>query len=73
MTEEKKDKSQDDLTDNPFAMWTLTSEGLSKREHYAAMAMQGLLAYDRREHSDWIAKRSVELADALIAELEKDK
>lgn len=46
--------------------------GLTKRELFAAMAMQGLLA------SDWICKqpsvmasRSVQAADALIAELSK--
>lgn len=51
--------------------------GLSKREYFAAMAMQGIEASNfETEHqvtmpSTEIAKRSVELADALIAELEK--
>lgn len=46
--------------------------GLTKREYFAVMAMQGLLASDipvgmEREAAQW----SVKQADALIAELEK--
>ena len=51
------------------------SKGLTKREYFAAMAMQGMMScgvhnngYDGRE----IAKDAVEFADALIKELEKD-
>jgi methyl coenzyme M reductase beta subunit len=51
--------------------------GLTKREYFAAMAMQGLLANNFmidviNEHSnEWIAQSSVSIADALIQELNK--
>lgn len=41
---------------------------LTKREIFAAMAMQGLLAVGRRAGN---AREAVERADALIKELEK--
>jgi len=52
-------------------------KGLTKREHFAAMAMQGLLSngamIDGTDYSqiDWAVKSSVKIADALLAELEK--
>lgn len=56
--------------------------GLSKREYFAAMAMQGLLAahhsdeWERcagRQHTaaEWLVINAVDVADALLAELEK--
>ena len=49
------------------------SNGLTKREYFSAMALQGLLA-DRKlgsiqEHAEY----AVKLADALIEELSKTK
>ena len=62
------------------------SHGLTIREHFAAMAMQGLLANpDEVTDSNGflpetfegttreLARRSVAFADALIAELERSK
>lgn len=57
--------------------------GLTKREQFAAMAMQGLLSNssitrssiifdDGESELQWIAKKSVEQADYLLAELDKD-
>ena len=45
---------------------------ITKREFYAAAAMQGFLIYphDHKTHED-ICRESVELADALIKELDK--
>jgi len=43
--------------------------GLSKRELFAAMMAQGILANDLEYKS--VAKEAVDYADALIAELEK--
>jgi hypothetical protein len=44
--------------------------GLTKREHFAALAMQGLMA-----RPDWafanVAEHAVEVADALIEALNK--
>lgn len=54
--------------------------GLTKREHFTAMAMQGLLSSrdgDSQLHDnapDWIksvAETSLEFADALLMELDK--
>lgn len=57
--------------------------GLTKREHFAALAMQGLLSDKANmEHAyahmnsgetmyERIAKQSTAMADALLAELEK--
>jgi hypothetical protein len=50
--------------------------GLSVREHFAAMAMQGLIASDRKPPAEtigeeWRALWAVKHADALIAELAK--
>jgi hypothetical protein len=48
-------------------------EGLTKRELFAAMAMQGLLAdpYTSGSHQI-VADESIKFADALIAELAKE-
>ncbi len=45
--------------------------GLTKREHFAALAMQGFTASPdySAAHCDKIAKYAVEQADALIAAL----
>jgi hypothetical protein len=48
--------------------------GLTKREYFAAMAMQGLLANSFRSPTSYIesnAEYAVNYADALIAELNK--
>jgi len=49
------------------------SDGLTKREHFAAMALQGLLASDVRDNPEGFATYSVKAADALIKELNKTK
>lgn len=43
--------------------------GLTKREHFAAMAMQGLLAAGA--HYSTLSEKAVVIADALIIELNK--
>lgn len=45
-------------------------DGLTKREYFAAMALQGLLAYSGYLQHDCVV-RSVRLADQLIIELNK--
>ena len=49
--------------------------GLTKRELFAAMAMQGLLAANEAETQTFgdIAEDAVRMTDALIAELNKPK
>lgn len=46
------------------------SQGLTKREYFAAMAMQGLLA-DGHYFNKFIAETSRRMADVLIEELNK--
>jgi hypothetical protein len=53
---------------------TVSLHGLTKRELFAAMAMQGILASETAEDpftALHTAKRSTALADALLAELAK--
>jgi len=46
--------------------------GLTKREYFAAMAMQGMLANSSYTDSiEGIAKAAVAYSDALLAELDK--
>jgi hypothetical protein len=49
--------------------------GLTKREHFAGLAMQGLLSTDYTGDSEtyhrWITTSAVALADALLEELAK--
>lgn len=44
--------------------------GLTKREYFAAMALQGILIQDNYRE-EFYAETAVKLADALIEELEK--
>jgi hypothetical protein len=49
-------------------------EGLTKREYFTGLAMQGILASGRRytdRQIDVIAKDSVKLADELLKQLDK--
>src|ERR1035437_6133224 len=52
---------------------TLHHSGLTKREFFAGLAMQGLLANTNPGDIPSIAKMAVEAADALILELNKEK
>lgn len=49
------------------------AEGMTLREYYAGLAMQGMLCGDIHitKDFDFIIKKSIEYADTLIAELEK--
>lgn len=52
---------------------TESFQGLTKREHFAGLAMQGIInkfAFVKGQEDD-IAEISVMVADALLAELEK--
>ena len=53
--------------------WTETEAGLTKRELFAAMAMQGLLADPTVIYVGGAAKQAVKHADALLAALESTK
>ena len=54
----------------------ITSNGLTKREYFAAMAMQGIMANPNcepvtPEHFKNIASDAINISDALLEELEK--
>ena len=44
-------------------------EGLTKREYFAGLAMQGFLSNDSSYDNEWICIRSLKLADELIKQL----
>ena len=46
--------------------------GLTKREHFAGLAMQGLLSTAKSTPSNKYATEAVNMADALLEALEKD-
>lgn len=51
-------------------------KGLSKREYFAALAMQGLLSYHHPEKSinhESVAREATICADALLTELSKSE
>jgi hypothetical protein len=48
---------------------TFSRDGLTKREYFAGLAMQGLLSNDLPVRG--VAKCALEYADALLGELEK--
>ena len=55
----------------PFIDPEFTAEGLTKREYFAAMAMQGMVSNDFRGTTSQFAKIAIELADELLKQLEK--
>ncbi len=63
-----------DMPINPhehvYAGGVLTTSGLTKREHFAALAMQGFLATGS-SHTEGAARKAVIAADNLLKELEK--
>lgn len=52
------------------------STGMTLRQHYAGLAMQGIMSAEGQDvvySLEMVATRSVAIADALIAELEKEQ
>jgi len=68
------DASEMDVKPEHIAKGWKYRPGLSKREYFAAMAMQGLLANpnDANQYLN-IEARSVRMADILIAALNKEE
>ena len=46
--------------------------GLSKREYFAVLAMQGLLAANNGQTQKYLAKKAIELSDELLKQLENE-
>jgi len=65
--------------DGDLGQRLVTRPGITKRELFAAMAMQGLVSndtsasYDKGPCNAAIVARAITLADALIAELAKEQ
>ena len=47
--------------------------GLTKREHFAGLAMASLAGSEPDRKAEFVVKQAVDLADALIAELNKQQ
>lgn len=50
-----------------------SEKGLTKREHFAAIAMQGILSGKLQTDLEFVSNYAVEYADALIEALNKNK
>ena len=46
------------------------SNGLTKREYFAGLAMQGLLASNSEQTAKYIVKKAIESTDELLKQLE---
>ncbi len=57
--------------ETPKTVWNRPQYGLTKREYFASMAMQGYLSFGAGSNCEGIAKWSVEVADELIKQLNK--
>ena len=67
-------RDSDEMIPYQFGNHDFVTPGLTKREHFAAMAMQGLLASWGQHDvaaADEIVSDAVTFADALLAELER--
>jgi hypothetical protein len=58
---------------NPESKAFIGPQTLTKRELFAALALQGLLADPNVVDSEYAAPTAVKMANALIRELNKDK
>ena len=50
--------------------WNIPTEGLTKREYFAGLAMQGLLASNSGQTSKYLVKKAIESTDELLKQLE---
>ncbi len=50
--------------------WNIPTEGLTKREYFAGLAMQGLLASNNGQSIDYLIHQSIKAADELLKQLE---
>lgn len=59
--------------DTPDKFYNEEQDGLTKREYFAALAMQGIVSTDLADTYENFAKASVAMADALIKALNKEQ
>jgi len=67
MTDKARNLGNEYVTDASFT--SQKREGLTKREYFAALAMQSLIS--KSVSNSLIAKEAVDCADALLEELSK--
>ena len=62
------------IVDANHIHFKIGSKGLTKREHFASMAMQGMASADIESQLSWddIASNAVEAANALLKALEQE-
>ena len=70
---ENKETKSNESINRILYMDNYTSEGLTKREYFASMALQGMLAKYGSDYQVNNAKEAIYWADALIEELNKTK
>jgi len=66
----------DEMMDKPTNTMDLVSYGLTKREYFAAAALQGMLSHGNEKQyfvTEKIPTETVRLADLILAELEKEE
>lgn len=70
-----EDEDEEDFEDPAFPCQTDDQYfgGLSRREFFAGLAMLGFVSEGKLSHGTDIARHSVNRADALIAELDKEE
>jgi hypothetical protein len=61
-----------DEEDGESVAFNVFNQGLTKREYFAAMAMQAVLSTHGEDYPEIIAVRALRYADALINELNKE-
>lgn len=59
--------------DNDPIEWRFPTEGLTKREYFAGLAMQGILASGFQTTTGKIIESAIEHADELLKALENEK
>lgn len=67
-------ETKNEFDDDGSVRFTYNIPGATVRTQLAAMAMQGILSNPSlidSDNWDWVTKQSVQVADALIAELNK--
>ena len=71
--ENKETKPNEPINPIDYSNDNYVTRGLTKREYFAAMALQGMLAKYGSDYQVNNAKEAIYWADALIKELNKTK
>lgn len=69
---DSKDGSENAFPSGYMGAFVEPAPGLTKREYFAAMAMQGLAHNASVYDVGYLVKKSVEVADALLSALDKE-